>query len=222
MLFKIVIEVSGLEKLALGQQLERWDMKAIPEGGYAKLEVGDAILGEYEVPLPAAESGVQAVLESMREEENSLRSKLNDELASLENRRSKLLAISMSPQLSEDNVVVTELSRWPANYTEELQDCGEALEADWKSYMTCLKTGCALIVGKYHYWGDLFQSQDGDNVYWFNANPDSTQSLDDGMPIGLHVAEFNQDETTRYGFVFSSNNADLTPELARYINSAPF
>lgn len=222
MLVKIVIEVSGLEKLALGKQLERWDMKAIPEGGYVGPDVGDAILGEYEVPLPAAESGVQAVLESMREEESSLRNKLNEDLASLENRRSKLLAISMSPQLSEDNVVVTELSRWPATNVGELQDCGEALSADWKNSMTCVKTGCALVVSGYHYWGDLFTSNDTQEVYWFNSNPNSVQSMEDSYPIGLHIITMPDAATIRYGQVFTSEFADLTPELTAYINSAPF
>ena len=100
MLVKVVLNVSGLEKLALDQQLESWDMSAIPEGAYSQPTSKSVVLAEIEAALPAAEQGVATVLEHFADQERELRSKLNEELAELSSRKSKLLAISMSPRAS--------------------------------------------------------------------------------------------------------------------------
>lgn len=99
MKLRIDLLVGGLEALATGKEIYSWHFTAKdPTNEFWGMPTkGSVTIGYADVTLPEPETGIAAVLETIAARELELRQQLNTDLAELEQRRSNLLAIALSP-----------------------------------------------------------------------------------------------------------------------------
>lgn len=172
MKLRIDFTIEGQEALATGAVVYPWHFscKNTEDPVWGNPVKGNVPLGELEVTLPGPEAGIASILDSIAARERELRQQLNEDLRALEERRSKLLAITMSP------APAPLADKFPHNFLSHGIPVTADLSENWRDMTTCLKTGCEMRYNNTHwFWGDLHRDYRG--KYYFNATDAAGQDL---------------------------------------------